>query len=1082
MRAFRADLHIHSRYSRATSRKLTPLNLIAWAAVKGLDVLGSGDFTHARWREELKETLVYDEPSGLYRLREGLDISRELPEYTLPESASQVRFMLQGEISSIYKRGGKVRKIHNLVFMPDFEAAEAFCERLSRVGNLESDGRPILGLDSRDLLEMVLEAAPNAFLIPAHIWTPWFSLFGSKSGFDSLEECYGDLASEVFALETGLSSDPEMNRLWSHLDAYRLISNSDAHSGENLGREANLFTGEMSYQGIVEAMKNRAENTRFLGTLEFFPEEGKYHLDGHRKCDISMEPEETRQLNGLCPVCGKPVTVGVLHRVVELADRKEAARPEGETSLHLIPLPELLGEILGVGAKSKKVGLLHAKAIARLGSELEILHSLPEDELERFLPPLAEGVARMRRGEVFRLGGFDGEYGVVRVFTEQEQREMVCGTSLAPGKVRPSQVSLVAAGTEDQAGPEPERRMLQRSSAAGELLRKRLEDARAAGVSEAFCDAGADDADAGAQLRPNPEQRAAIEAGPGPLLVLAGPGTGKTRTLVLRVEELIRKGESPRNILAVTFTRKAAAEMDARLALALEGIAASPRTDTLHALAFELWHKTHDEAPTLLSEEAARRVFEEANGQEAPQLIREAWERLALARERRESVPEALQAFQDRYAQQKTGWNLADYTDLLEFWLEQAQSGLYTSPWTQVLVDEIQDLSPLQLALIRTLLPPDGKGFFGIGDPDQSIYGFRGALGGIREYLAEAWPDLHTVVLRENYRSPGIILQAASAVLGEASACGELIPAHDVPGRIHLFDAPNAEGEAAWIAGQVSALIGMGSHSLADAEVARSRSLLGAGELAPGDIAILVRLRSLAQPLKKALARYGIPVSAPESEAFWADARVALLLRAAGRMLGIADGLDGEEPLCPDKVFARGPLGLSSYLAATPPFDMLFWRSAAFKALSKAYERYGGWAGLINWVHLQTDLELVRSRSEQVQIMSLHAAKGLEFRAVFLAGVEDGLLPFAGMGMLTGSSDKDLLPPDPEEERRLFYVGLTRARQSLFITHAMRRMVFGKEIRLKESRFLHTIPAELLTRSALVPKQRLDETQLSLFS
>lgn len=295
MKKFIADLHIHSRFSIATSKNLSLPLLAAWAQIKGINVLGTGDFTHPEWRKEMEENLEYDEASGLYQLKKSLPLAYDeaLPALNIVpgqehkvQQKSPLRFMIQGEISSIYKRGGRGRRMHNLVFMPNLEAANDLSLRLAAIGNINSDGRPILGLDSRDLLEMVLECHPEAFLVPAHIWTPWFSLFGSKSGFGSVEECFGDLSSHIFAMETGLSSDPAMNRLLSALDAYRMISNSDAHSGENLAREANIFEGEMSYKGILASLKEpeKSSNTKFLGTYEFFPEEGKYHGDGHRKC------------------------------------------------------------------------------------------------------------------------------------------------------------------------------------------------------------------------------------------------------------------------------------------------------------------------------------------------------------------------------------------------------------------------------------------------------------------------------------------------------------------------------------------------------------------------------------------------------------------------------------------------------------------------------------------------------------------------------------------------------------------------------------------------------------------------------
>ncbi len=1107
MQQFRADLHIHSRYSRATSSKLTPLNLAAWARVKGLNVLGSGDFTHALWRKELREVLVFDEASGLYRLRDGLDLNRELPEYASVFDATGVTgvgadlpgplFMLQGEISSIYKRGGATRRVHNLVYMPSFEAAEKFCVKLAQVGNLESDGRPILGLDSRNLLEMVLETDPGAFLIPAHIWTPWFSLFGSKSGFDRLEDCYGDLSGEIFALETGLSSDPDMNRLWSALDRYKLVSNSDAHSGENLGREANLFSGRISYDGIYRALKGRHPETAYLGTLEFFPEEGKYHLDGHRDCKVVLEPHETRELGGICPVCGKPLTVGVLNRVQELADRDEPVHAPDQNFLSLIPLPELLGEILDSGAKSKKVAAMHARAVARFGSELAILQTAPTDELARFLAPLGEGVARMRRGEVTREGGYDGEYGNIRVFSEQERREFTRGSLITGFSPAAAAVGLTLNGAESDAVYRRKRSKKKENDApedgAGPLAAQGAKrpgappaDSSPGSASGPGPDAAEDSGpESEAPLQSNAAQQEAAKAGPGPVLVIAGPGTGKTRTLVRRVVRLLESGVSARQILAVTFTRRAAGEMDARLAAALPEAGAGhlPRTDTLHALAFELWHRTHDEAPVLLGEEAARRVFAEANPELGSAQLRGAWDRLNLARERRETLSEELSGYFTRYSRQKGGWNLADYTDLLEFWLEQIQSGLYATPWTEILADEIQDLSALQLTLLKALAPADGRGFFGIGDPDQSIYGFRGASGRVKEFLTEAWPGLRVVSLRENYRSSPAIVRAASGLMRGRSACGELIAAG---GRdegqvgLHRFEAPGADAEAAWVAAQIRALVGGSSHTLRDQLRETGLALPEIGTCGLSDIAVLVRMRSLAPLLQKSLTRVGLAASVPEEEGFWMDERVALVIREAGRMLGIADAGDQDRLPCPDSVLARGPAGIAAFFKDLPPFDLLFWQSGPFKALGRAYEEYGGWAGLINWVNLQTELELVRAKSERVQIMSLHASKGLEFKAVFLPALEDGILPFAGPQLLSGQPDREAAAPDLEEERRLFYVGITRAKESLFLSHSGKRRLYGKDLRLKPSRFLDDLPLEGLSRSALVEKQRREEQQLKL--
>lgn len=369
-----ADLHIHSHYSRATSKDLNFEQLYKWAQLKGVQVVGSGDIAHPGWLEEMREKLEPAE-AGLFRLKTEVAaaVDPEIP----PACRGEVRFMLAGEISNIYKKFDKVRKIHNVVFLPSLEAVEKFQIELEKIGNIRSDGRPILGLDARDLFEIVLETDPQAHLIPAHIWTPWFSLFGSKSGFDRIEECFEDLTPHIFALETGLSSDPAMNWQLSALDRYTLVSNSDAHSPPKLAREANHFETELSYPAIFQALKN-GDPDHFKGTIEFFPEEGKYHFDGHRKCGIRWAPQTTRDHDSRCPVCRRPVTVGVMHRVAELADRPEGVKPERwHPYVSLIPLPEVLAEVLGVGPASKGVRRLHANLLAKLGPELTLLQDAP---------------------------------------------------------------------------------------------------------------------------------------------------------------------------------------------------------------------------------------------------------------------------------------------------------------------------------------------------------------------------------------------------------------------------------------------------------------------------------------------------------------------------------------------------------------------------------------------------------------------------------------------------------------------------------------------------------------------------------
>ena len=417
---FIGDFHIHSYLSRATSKRMRLGPLASQAQIKGITVLGTGDFTHPAWYAHLKERLEPAE-EGLYRLRE--DVSADEPDEPVPSSCrAEVRFILSCEISNIYKRNDKTRKVHNLVFMPNLEAAARFNEELGKIGNIRSDGRPILGLDSEDLLRMVIEASPEAFLIPAHVWTPHFSVFGAASAFTSLEECYGSLTHTIKPVETGLSSDPPMNWRLSALDNLTLISNSDAHSPEKLGREANLFHTELSYGAIYNAI---ATGEGFEGTIEFFPEEGKYHLDGHRSCDCRLTPKETRKADFRCPDCGKKVTVGVLHRVEELADRPEGKKPANAKPFESqIPLVEILSEIIGSGPKTKKVARVYNRLVAEFGGEFRILREAPISTLSEIGGELlGEAIRRVRQGNVDIKAGFDGQFGVVRVFSEEDRKK-----------------------------------------------------------------------------------------------------------------------------------------------------------------------------------------------------------------------------------------------------------------------------------------------------------------------------------------------------------------------------------------------------------------------------------------------------------------------------------------------------------------------------------------------------------------------------------------------------------------------------------------------------------------------------------
>ncbi|HDH31469.1 MAG TPA: DNA helicase UvrD [Candidatus Wolfebacteria bacterium] len=433
---FIADLHIHSKYSRATSKEMVLEEIDRWADDKGILVMGTGDFTHPVWFKEIKEKLEPAE-AGLFKLKS------QYKKKTLKGNLSETRFLLTSEISSIYSKvsaetGEKnVHRIHNLVFAPDIETIESIITQLSLIGNLKSDGRPILGLDAEELARIVFNVNPEAVIIPAHAWTPWFSVFGSMSGFDSLEECFGKQAKHIFAIETGLSSDPAMNWRLSKLDNISFISNSDCHSLQKIGREANIFDTELSYSGIIDAIRNGIPNqhksaqnqhkSAFIATIEFFPEEGKYHYDGHRNCDVVFAPEETKKHKNICPKCGKKLTVGVMNRVDELADRGVDYKDDKRVPYYsLIPLDEIIAESFGlVGTKTKKVVEEYNNLIKSLGSELKILLEVNEEEIKLFADPrVAEGIKRVRNGQVKIHPGFDGEYGKIKIFGEKEREKL----------------------------------------------------------------------------------------------------------------------------------------------------------------------------------------------------------------------------------------------------------------------------------------------------------------------------------------------------------------------------------------------------------------------------------------------------------------------------------------------------------------------------------------------------------------------------------------------------------------------------------------------------------------------------------
>ena len=1014
---FVADLHIHSKYSRACARDLDLPNLAWWARRKGITLLGTGDFTHPAWLDHLRDALEPAAEPGLYQLRKDLakDVERKLPP-RLSSTEDPTRFLLSVEISTIYKRDDRTRKVHHLVYLPDLDAVQRFNTRLGRIGNLGADGRPILGLDSRDLLEITLEADEHGYLVPAHIWTPWFSALGSKSGFDAIADCYADLAHHIFAVETGLSSDPEMNWRVSSLDAYRLVSNSDAHSAPALAREATILDCPLDFASVKDALRT---GDGLTGTLEFFPEEGKYHADGHRACGVNWEPARTRAAGGRCPGCGKPLTVGVLSRVEDLADRPSGlVPPQAKQVTHLLQLHQVLGEVLGVGPKSKTVDGQLATLVAALGSELSILMDVPLDEIGKVGGELLqEAIGRLRHGQVLRTPGYDGEYGVIRLFADGELGDRSALFDV-PVQRREQPRRRVSKAVEREPPPPP----ISPKPSPHEPFEPML--------------AGMEEVGTGLLDRLDALQRVAAAAPGGPLLIVAGPGTGKTRTLTHRIAYVCADLHVfPACCLAITFTRRAAEEMRTRLSALLGPVAEDITVSTFHALGLTILR----ENATAAGLADGFRIADEAEDADGKHLV---------SLDDLVALPVALL---------RSSPSLVDE---------------YRRRWPWVFVDEYQDVDSVQYELLRLLVPPDGN-LCAIGDPDQAIYSFRGADVQFFLRFAQDFTEARVVRLTRGYRSSAPILAAAV----QAIAPSTLVPGRRLdPARLDadaplvgLYAAASVADEADFIVRTVDELIGGVSHRSLDSGRVDSRVV--AGSVSFSDVAVLYRTDAQAAVIVDALSRAGIPVQKRSHDRLRDRPGVV----AIARELRFADGLGGS-------LAARVRLA-ASVLAdrlSAPRLDEAvgslsaedLW--AAVDLLTPLGLRCGDdLPRFLAEISMGAEVDALDPRAEAITLLTLHASKGLEFPVVFLAGCEDGLLPLRLPGSVV--SDEDVA-----EERRLFFVGLTRAEDRLFISHAARRFRFGSEREMSPSRFLGVIDAGLLERLGDTEPRRPRDRQLRL--
>ncbi|MGE5583997.1 MAG: UvrD-helicase domain-containing protein [Bacillota bacterium] len=1137
-----ADLHVHSHYSRATSDTCQPGPLAQAAARKGLAAIGTGDFTHAGWRAELGAELVEAE-EGFYRLR------------TAAGPEARVRFVVTGEISCIYKQGGRTRKIHHLVLLPNLDAAARVSAALeARGANLEADGRPIIGIDSRTLLAIILEVEPAAVLVPAHIWTPHFSLFGANSGFDALEECFGDLAGEIAAYETGLSSDPPMNWRLSALDRLTLISNSDAHSPDKLGREANEFEAPFSYRGMVAAL--RRQEGRVVGTVEFYPEEGKYHYDGHRNCGVCWHPEETLAAKGICRVCGRPVTVGVLHRVADLADRPEGFRPPGANMYtSLVSLDEIVADALGVGAASKRVRETSTRLVDALGPEISLLREADLDGIATVAGTVvAEAVRRVRAGEIEYRPGYDGEYGKLTIFRPEERRQLSGQAALfALPRLLATDGAMAGAGAGAGAGdrargttmrhperpegpeaPGPERPERAEAPAHAEV-EVEVGDHAAEQVAQAALAAPAARAAAEPlQRRPslaspldglNPAQQRAVTATAGPVIVTAGPGTGKTRTLIQRIVFLLQKGVRPEAITAITFTHRAADEMRRRLVSAVGAEAGGVRIGTFHRFCLDLLTEVRGTPPLVLDAREASALAAEAVAAarvaRAVRTMRAAGIAEAISRAKSQGlrpedpgVPAALAEPYQCYQQRLAAAGACDYDDLLLSALDLIQNDRTARQtarkWAaHLLVDEFQDVNPVQYQLVKALAG-DGINLFVIGDPDQAIYGFRGADHRFFAQLAADFPSAASFHLTLNYRSTSTIVRAANAVIGGANASAAA-EQEGQPGeqQLRYIAAEGPQAEARAVVREIERLVGGIGMLAADRQsgkgMARTFSL--------GEIAVLFRTGRQAEPIEEALLSEGIPyrtlgwrafVAAPEvREALDilryidrpTDLRFMIALRgtrfdpgaealALLARSGPAEAAAAPRPpleaatrelLGAGRLTGNGRARIQGFLDLVAELDVLAKSATAAELLLRAagprstvsralrqVARAAGDRSLAEFMfRLATGQEadherredLARPGEEGISLLTMHAAKGLEFPAVVLVGLAEGIVPWKDAAK--DATDGDALA----EERRLFYVALTRAAEVLVLIGPPGAPAGRSPA---QSRFVREIPGELV--------------------
>ena len=1079
---FIGDFHIHSHYSRATSKQLIPEYLDYWARIKGVNVIGTGDFTHPEWLKELKEKLEPAE-QGLFKLKEEFKINDQL--INQEKRNAKVRFLLTSEISNIYKKTGKVRKVHNLVFAPEFDTVEKIQSNLQNLNfNITSDGRPILGLDSRDLLDLILNISDDCFFVPAHIWTPWFSALGSKSGFDTIVECFGDLSNHIYAVETGLSTNPPMNWMCSFLDKYTLISNSDAHSPEKLGRNANLLNTELSYNHIIDAIKTGNPKT-FLGTIDMYPQEGKYHYDGHRKCNVCWNPVETLRHNNICSVCGKKVTVGVTNRIVQLSDRVDInERPNKLPFYSIIPLKEIISEIAGVGPNSKHVTKTYNSIINKAGTELDILLNLSIEEIKKAAgEQMAIAIKRMRNNEVIVNEGFDGEYGTIKLFDKGELQNIGLNSLFNDGLSSENHVGKIKLLNFDL----KEYKLLKETSDNSQNAIEEDNNSPTINI-ENFIDAL------------NKEQLLAAEHINGTALIVAGPGTGKTRVLTSRIANLIlNKKIAPENILAVTFTNKAAEEMLIRLKeILIKKIDVNKlNISTFHEFGLSVLKKFYQYTDreknfSIIDEEDKNLILKnelKCGANQVKKISKAITEVKQMLKTKDDIEDNLLREIFENYQDALKKLNAFDlddlnyfpyvlfneFTDVREF---------YKAKFQFVMIDEYQDINFAQYHMIKKIIDNDNPNLCVIGDPNQAIYSFRGSDVKFIKQFTDDFKQAKIFELNKSYRCSNNIIKASKDIIKSEDSVGYFLQGIDKGVKIRINEHQTDRSEAEFVARTIEAMIGGLRFFSMDSGITTGDD---DNEQTLSDFVVLCRLKNEMDELQQAFKNHSIPYQIVGEKPFFKEEPIKSIIDI------MSFCYNEDNVFLRDKIIAENKISLSNlndikvlikYKPVKKAIEIIvnnFFQDKKndFKKeikrlidLSSDYDN--DFEKFLRFVALGVGTDTYNADIENVTIMTLHAAKGLEFKSVFIIGCEDGLLPYSLF---------ENQKADTNEEKRLLYVGMTRAKKHLFLSNARRRFIKGREYILPRSPFINNIEKELIDFSKIQFKKKTkeDDTQLSLF-